>query len=205
MVNSVDAPVTFAVEGSVDEAVVLKIFKESGVAPGTSYVCDGIDRLRKNLRGFNAAAKYSPWFVLCDLDRNECAPALCDRLLGDNRAEKMQLRVAVRAVEAWLMADRRAFANFLGVRQARVPSEPEQEPDPKTAVVRLAQQSSKRSIREGLAPSETGGRRVGSAYSQEMIQYVHAQWSPRRASAGAPSLARALELCKAFSRQGTWS
>lgn len=203
--NGVNVPVPFVVEGSIDEAVVLKIFKESGVVPGTPYVCDGIDNLCRRLEGFNNAAKHSPWFVLCDLDRNECAPTLCADLLGDARAEKMQLRVAVRAVEAWLMADRGALARFLGVRQVRIPSEPEQVADPKAAVVKLAQQSSKRAVREGLVPSETGGRRVGPAYSQEIIQYVHAQWSPARASAGAPSLARTLELCRAFSRQGTWS
>ena len=69
-------PVSYAVEGIVDQAVVLKLFEASGIVPGTPYVCDGIDNLRQRLPGFNAGARYSPWFVLCDLDRHECPPEL---------------------------------------------------------------------------------------------------------------------------------
>ena len=53
-------PVSFAVEGIVDQAVVLKLFEASGVASGTPYVCDGIGNLRQRLDGFNAGAHYSP-------------------------------------------------------------------------------------------------------------------------------------------------
>ena len=49
-------PVSFAVEGIVDQAVVLKLFEASGVASGTPYVCDGIGNLRQRLDGFNAGA-----------------------------------------------------------------------------------------------------------------------------------------------------
>lgn len=165
-------PVSFAVEGIVDQAVVLKLFEASGVASGTPYVCDGIGNLRQRLDGFNAGAHYSPWFVLCDLDRHDCAPGLRGRLFGTMQAERMELRVAVRAVEAWLMADRRDFASFLGVRVKRIPREPERIADPKQAVVDLARESTRRVIREGLPPSEAGGRRVGPAYTDEVIRYV---------------------------------
>ncbi len=198
-------PVSFAVEGIVDQAVVLKLFEASGVASGTPYVCDGIGNLRQRLDGFNAGAHYSPWFALCDLDRHDCAPGLRGRLFGTMQAERMELRVAVRAVEAWLMADRRDFASFLGVRVKRVPREPERIADPKQAVVDLARESTRRVIREGLPPSEAGGRRVGPAYTDEVIRYVRHRWSPERARAGSPSLARAFERCETFSRRGTWS
>lgn len=108
-------PVSFAVEGIIDQAVVLKLFDASGVVSGTPYVCDGIGNLRQRLDGFNAGARYSPWFVLCDLDRRECAPELRSRLFGTPQTEGMELSVAVRAVESWLMADRQSFATFLGV------------------------------------------------------------------------------------------
>ena len=51
---------SFAVEGIVDQAVVLKHFEASGVASVTPYVCDGIGNLRQRLDGFNAGAHYSP-------------------------------------------------------------------------------------------------------------------------------------------------
>ena len=198
-------PVSFAVEGIVDQAVVLKLFEASGVVSGTPYVCDGIGNLRQRLDGFNAGARYSPWFVLCDLDRHECAPELRSRLFGTPRTEGLELRVAVRAVEAWLMADRQSFATFLGIGVKRIPREPERVADPKHAVVELARESSKRAIREGLVPSAAGGRRIGPAYTDEVVRYVRGRWSPSRALAASPSLARAFERCETFSRRGTWS
>lgn len=198
-------PVSFAVEGIIDQAVVLKLFDASGVVSGTPYVCDGIGNLRQRLDGFNAGARHSPWFVLCDLDRHECAPELRGRLFATPQTEGMELRVAVRAVEAWLMADRQSFATFLGVGMKRVPREPEHVADPKHAVVELARESSKRVIREGLVPSAAGGRRIGPAYTDEVIRYVRRRWSPDRARAASPSLDRAFERCETFSRRGAWS
>ena len=87
----------------------------------------------------------------------------------------------------------------------RIPREPEQVADPKHAVVELAHESSKRVIREGLVPSEVGGRRIGPAYTDEVIPYVRRRWSPDRARDASPSLARAFERCETFSRRGTWS
>lgn len=205
MESRASLPVSFAVEGIVDQTVVLKLFEASGVVSGTPYVCDGIGNLRQRLEGFNAGARYSPWFVLCDLDHHECAPGLRRRFFGAAQAEGMELRVAVRAVEAWLMADRQSFASFLGVRVKHIPREPEQVADPKHAVVELARGSTRRAIRDGLVPSEASGRRIGPAYTDEVIQYVRRRWSPNRARAASPGLARAFERCETFSRRGTWS
>ena len=205
MVQRGHEPVSFAVEGIVDQAVVLKLFEASGVVSGTPYVCDGIGNLRQRLAGFNAGAHYSPWFVLCDLDRYDCAPGLRSRLFGTIQAERMELRIAVRAVEAWLMADRQDFASFLGVSVKRIPHEPERITDPKQAVVELARDSTRRIIRDGLPPSKAGGRRVGPAYTDEVIRYIHRRWSPKRARTASPSLAHALKRCETFARRGTWS
>lgn len=198
-------PVSFAVEGIVDQAVVLKLFEASGVVAGTPYVCDGIDNLRRRLAGFNAGASYSPWFVLCDLDRHECPPELRGSFFDEPQTRGMELRIAVRAFEAWLMADRRSFATFLGVEVKRIPRAPEQLANPKETVVELARGSSRRVIREGLVPSRSSGRRVGPAYTDEVIRYVHRRWSPTRARASAPSLERAFERCETFSQRGMWA
>ena len=197
-------PVSYAVEGIVDQAVVLRLFEASGIVSGTPYVCDGIDNLRQRLAGFNAGARYSPWFVLCDLDRHKCPPELRTRFFPTPQTEGMELSVAVRAVEAWLMADRQSFARFLGVRMKRIPLEPEQLSNPKDTIVELARGSTKRTVREGLVPSDASGRRVGPAYTDAVIQYIHRRWSPKRARTASPSLGRAFARCEAFSRRGTW-
>ena len=78
---------SFAVEGIVAQAVVLKLFEATSIVSGTPYVCDGIGNLRQRFEGFNSGARYSPWFVLCDLDRYECAPDLHKSFLGTVQAE----------------------------------------------------------------------------------------------------------------------
>ena len=172
---------------------------------GIRHVCKGVVNLRKRLEGFNAGARHSPWFVLCDLDQKECAPGLRSSFLGDIQADGMQFRVAVREVEAWLLADRETFADFLGVSATRIPQKPEQLDDPKRVVVDLARKSSKREIRRGLVPSEKGGRIVGPTYTVDMRHYVQKRWSPTRARTTAPSLARAFMRCRTFSQRGSWS
>ena len=205
MAGGGDRAVALAVEGIVDEAVVLKLFQEASIVPGSSYICEGVGNLRRRLRGFNAGARHSPWFVLCDLDQKKCAPGLRYSFLGDAQAGGMQFRVAVREIEAWLLADRETFADFLGVSAKLIPQGPEQVDDPKRAVIDLARKSDKKEIRRGIVPSGTSGRRVGATYTAEVSRYVRERWSPTRASIAAPSLARAFMRCQTFSRRGSWS
>ena len=54
-----------AVEGSTDVPVVHKVVTLAGWAPAFEpIVTSGMDSLDWDLRGYNAAAKGSPWFVL---------------------------------------------------------------------------------------------------------------------------------------------
>jgi len=70
--------VSAAVEGIVDEAVVRKLIVQAGGRPGTVYGKSGKPHLRRQIQGYNNAARHSPWIVLVDLDRDaECAPPLC--------------------------------------------------------------------------------------------------------------------------------
>ena len=73
---TIGQPVHAVVEGIVDEAVVKRLFAETGVQCGTIYVQNGVSNLLKKLPSYNQSAKYLPWFVLCDLDRKPCAPSL---------------------------------------------------------------------------------------------------------------------------------
>lgn len=198
--------VNFSVEGLVDEEVVLKLFRETDVTPGHQYVCQGIDQLRQKLEGFNAGAHHIPWFVLCDLDRNECPPALRSGLLKKPQAQGLQFQVAVRAIEAWLMADRKTFADFLGVNTGRVPAEPERLPEPKNTVLKLALKSGKKDLRRYFVSRRirTGKLCEGPIYTEEVIRFVQRRWSVKRARAAAPSLERAYARCLTFSRQGSW-
>jgi hypothetical protein len=188
--------VSAAVEGIVDEAVVRKLIVQTGGRPGTVYGKNGKPYLRWQIEGYNNAAKRLPWLVLVDLDRDaECAPPLCEQWLPDP-ALYLCFRVAVREVEAWLMADGESLSSFLSVARSRIAAEPEQLFVPKTEMVNLARHSRRRQIREDMVPRERSGRQVGPAYASRLMEYVETQWRPEVAAQGAESLRRAMDCLR---------
>jgi len=172
--GTVEQPVVImaAVEGTVDEAVVQRLIEHIGAVIGPVYGRRGKDHLRKSLGGYNQAARFAPWLVLMDLNSDaECAPALRAALLSVE-APMMRLRIAVREVEAWLLADRERFATFLGVAAGGLPVSPEAEPDPKHSVVVVARRSKRRALRGDIVPRPGSGRREGPGYASRMIEFV---------------------------------
>jgi hypothetical protein len=191
------AAVSGAVEGPVDEAVLKRLIEQAGGIPGVIHGKRGKDYLRSKLRGFNLAARFSPWVVLVDLNHEaECAPRLRQSWRLDQHSPQLCFRIAVRTVEAWLLADRDSFAKFLGIASSRIPKNPETESDPKETVVRLARRSRRRNIQQDMVPRPGGGREVGPAYSSRLIEFIEKEWNPERAALTAPSLARALKCIK---------
>jgi hypothetical protein len=182
-----------AVEGIVDEAVVRRLLCDAQAIPGEVYGKNGKAHLRQRLRGYNNAARHAPWIVLVDLGRDaDCAPPLRSAWLPDP-APHMFFRVAVRAVEAWLLADRHGMASFLKVRRQSIPADPEKLEDPKGVIVDLARQSRRREIREDMIPRPGSGRRVGPAYSSRVIEFASTFWRPETALECCDSLKRTVE------------
>lgn len=190
--NTVDVFVQVAVEGTVDKAVALKLIQHVGAQADTVHVAYGKQRLLKKVSGYNQAAKGQPWLVLVDLDRCNCAPALVQKWVS-NPSPYFCLRVAVREVEAWLLADAKNLAHFLGVPMSLVPSDPETVNNPKQEMVALAAQSRKRAIREDMVPDPNAGQKVGSGYSARLIEFVENHWDIMQAAQYAPSLQRAVD------------
>lgn len=116
----------------------------------------------------------------------------------------MCFRIAVRASESWLLADRQAIADFLSVSIALIPPLPENEPVPKQLMIRIAGRSRRRAIREGMVPAQGDSSKIGPEYTSMLAEYARERWDPRQASERAPSLRRALEQCDSFARTGRW-
>jgi hypothetical protein len=128
---------------------------------------------------------------LVDLDQDaQCAPPLRVEWLADP-APYLCFRIAVRKVEAWLLADPRNIASFLRVPLRKVPVDPESLTDPKETMVNLARQSRSREIREDMVPRPESGRSIGPAYSSRLIEFATRFWSPKEA-AHCESLRRAI-------------
>lgn len=183
--------VSCAVEGDLDEVVARRMLDHVGLTCGPVYGRDGKDKLRRDVGGYASGARFHPWFVLVDLDADECAAGLVAEWVPV-MPPLMHLRVAVREVEAWLLADRRHIAEFLGVSHHRVPGAPEAVVDAKQQVVNLARRSRRRATREGVPPRPGSGRTIGPLYVTEMSRFVRDAWDIDAAAQASESLRRCL-------------
>ena len=110
-------------------------------------VQNGKPNLRRALPGYNAAARRSAWLVLVDRDQDHaCAAALATDWLPVP-SQHMRLRVVVRQIEAWLLADAERFASFFAVKRHAIPTNPDSVLDAKE-------------------------KRVGPAYTSRLIDFA---------------------------------
>ncbi|MGH7742560.1 MAG: hypothetical protein ACRENS_11135, partial [Candidatus Eiseniibacteriota bacterium] len=131
----------------MDEAVFDRLVQAANAQVGNLYPTRGKPKLLAKLRGYNEAARLSPWLVIIDLDRDaDCAPPFLAQHLP-SPSPHMICRIAVRAIEAWLLADRERIAQLLRVPVRRVPAKPEELLDPKRSLIDLARRSSSSEIR----------------------------------------------------------
>ena len=190
------APITInlAVEDRLSEDVLRKLVESSGrpFDIGTCYHRGGFGYLKSKIAGFNAAAERIPFLVLTDLDRCECAPSLIAEWLPNRRSPKLLFRIAVREVEAWLLADRQGLATYLGISEANIPRNPESLTDPKQALISCARKSKRRSLREAIVPATGTTSKLGPDYNACLGRFVAEYWQPELAQAESESLERTI-------------
>ncbi len=190
--------VNYAVEGATDAAVARRMLQASYLEPGPEFVLGGKGKLDQRIPNYNRAAAFSPWLVLRDFDQEENCPIDLVNRLAPNRNPHFYLRIPVQEVEVWLLADRREFAAYFGVRITDIPKNLETLPDPKRIVVELASRSRRRDVQKGMPPTASSGRRIGPLYVALLTEFARTRWSPMRAAASGavPSLQRALDRLK---------
>jgi hypothetical protein len=193
VLSDVRPVVTAAVEGDLDEALLRRILDHVGMSVRAVYGRKGKRFLLQSINGYNNAARYAPWIVLVDLDRDcDCAPPCAQKWLA-RPSTQMCFRVAVRAIEAWLLADRERLAQLLGVNAAWLPTNPDCLHDPKRELIDLARRSRRRAIRDDLVPRQGSGRSVGPLYTTRMIEFLQndtSGWRLDQALRASESLAR---------------
>jgi hypothetical protein len=181
-----------AVEGNVDETVAIRLIRHVGAVPGPVYGRKGKPYLRQKIEAYNRAAGRAPWLVLVDLDHEaECVPPMRQMWIPEP-APNLCFRVAVRAVESWLMADAQGLASFIGVPLSRVPRDPDEVDKPNATLVHLAARSRRRAIRDDMVPRDGSGRPVGPAYTSRLMEFAESHWCPDQASNASESLRRAI-------------
>jgi hypothetical protein len=189
-------PVNVLVEGITDEAVVRALLTFKGLGCGPVYGLNGKAHLLARLPNYAQAARFAPWLAVIDLDRTGCAPDLRRESLPD-APPSFIYRIAVRAIEAWLMGDRESLAHYLSISPANVPRDPDAEPDPKLTLVTLARRSRLSRVRD-MVPGENSMARVGPGYTTHMITFASQYWRPDVAALHSDSLARCIRALDAL-------
>lgn len=178
----------------------LEVFIATKLLTSLDALDDGVRPVDKGGRNsfwaraadYNRAARHFPVFGLVDLEQSRCASGLIAEQLSVDLHPDFALRIAVRMVESWLLADAASLARFLNVSQAVFPVAPDEEQSPKLALVNLARRSRSRRIREALVPDAASHGIVGPDYTATLGTFAAEAWAPLRAQARSKSLARAV-------------
>lgn len=196
-------PVDVAVEDELSELIVLKLLAASATIGrryhvGTTYRRGGFGYLRRTINGWNAAAAGKPFVVLTDLDLAPCPSQLIQEWLSSKQNPNLIFRVAVREVEAWLIADTENLSDYLRVPSRYIPKNSDEISDPKAAIIDLARRSRLKYIRDSLVPRPETTAKQGIGHNECLGAFVRDKWDVRCASQNSHSLARALRRFEEF-------
>ena len=185
---------TSVYEDEITHQVMLRIyasfqgcFSESKAIP-----CKGNGKIKRQINAYNFAAEHGYYFVITDLDKNDCAPSLLRDWLPVKPNNQLLFRVAVHEVESWLLADRENFASFFSINQNLIPLNPDNEADPKCTVFSLAKKSRKKEIREAIVPIDEHAIN-GPGYNIQLQRFIQNMWNIGSARKNSPSLDRTIK------------
>jgi hypothetical protein len=199
-----DIPINLVFEDVLSEAVLKKMLKQSQRPFSVGHCLNqrGYGKIKKIISGLNHAAKGMPYLVLTDLDNAECPLVIISEWLTQPKYPNLLFRIAVKEVEAWLLAHRSAFADFLGISVDLIPGDADRIPDPKQLLINLAKKSKKRKLRDAIVPPPNSTAKIGKDYNGQLIQFVNKSWQVASAQTNSPSLERAMNALRKF--QPTW-
>ncbi len=185
------------VEGISDEAVARRLLQEVGVrTEPIIHIKGGKQKIKSKIRAYNHAASFEPWFILIDLDNiQSCAPVTVQEWLPSPN-KLMCFRIAVPQMEAWLLADREGIARYLNVSVDLLPIYPESIQNAKDEMLRLANQSRSREIREDMVYVEGVALKRGPAFTSRLRDFSLNYWNVEEASENSDSLSRCIKALK---------
>jgi hypothetical protein len=187
-------------EDELHAAVLEKILTASRkYSIGAWVQYGGSAEIRKKIKSYNYSARGMAYLVLTDLDQSECAPGLIEEWLkGHPRHPNLLFRVAVRQVEAWLLASRREFAHFAKVKEHLIPERPDDLENSKKSLIQLVDGSEDADLRTDIVPDRGSTAKVGPDYNGRLRLFVQTYWNLNVAKQRSPSLRRAVQALKVF-------
>lgn len=185
--------IALATEDELSEAIGLRLIGESPFANESPLLLrrNGFGYLRSKMNSWRQMADRQAVLVLTDLDRISCPIVLLDNWSGSQGAlpRNLMLRIAVREVESWVLADHDGMRQLIGVR-GQLPQTPDLLPDPKQHLLGLARLAP-RAVRQDMIADRGAVASQGIGYNRRLVHWVSNVWSPDRAAQRSPSLQRA--------------
>lgn len=195
-----DIFITLAVEDSLSETLARKILRQSDK---NYYVINclggkGAGYLKNKIKAFNIAAKQLPFLVLTDQDRG-CPPDKINSWLTDDEAHSnLIFRIAVMEIESWVMADRKAIAEFLSVPVKNFPYQMDEIADPKQFLLNMAKKSHSKYLREDMIPTQGSTAKTGPDYNARLSNFIRNNWNVHEGIKYSESLRRAFKKLNEF-------
>jgi hypothetical protein len=165
---------------------------------GFPKVLGGYGQIKKRAQALLQMARSEIYtLVLTDLDQGDCAPTLIRTWFSIAPKQPVGLphhlffRVAVREIEAWIMADRNELAQFLSIPVANFPKAPDDLQDPKRELLGIIRRKGHRAWHREMLPRGTAN--VGPRYNEKICEFIVERWKLERAVPNSPSLCRATQ------------
>jgi hypothetical protein len=179
------------VEGYLESVFLPVVLRQIGRPDIEPNIRDagGITKFWPIAQRYNNAAVHMDMIGLADLEQHDCAPQVIANRIPTKRP-RFHLRLAVRMLESWLIADREMIAAYLQVPVAAVPQGPDGLIHAKMDLVNVARHSRSRAVRDAMLPGDSGGV-VGPDYVAKMVIFIGQHWRAAAARAASPSLDRA--------------
>lgn len=180
-------------EDELSEAMGKRLLKEAGyeLEPSPLLRRRGFGYLRSKMDSWCEMAARKPVLLLTDLDMKACPMAVRNDWIGTRKPpENLVLRIVVREIESWVLADHEALRTLIGKR-GTLPPDPDALADPKEYLLRLIAKQAPRYIREDLVAEKGAIASQGIGYNAHFGEWVRTQWSPARAADRSQSLRRA--------------
>ncbi len=204
-----DITVFSFVEDAPSKEILIRIVEKHNLQSGRRLVfykgfpsiMGGFGEIKKKCGAFmNMALAGQYTLLLTDLDTTDCPMTLIRQWFFSGREDSCRLphqvifRVAVREVEAWIMADKEGLSEYLGISKTNFVDDPESLSDPKKFLINVLRQKARTKKIRDTIPKGTAA--IGPMYNANLCQFVRDAWSPENACLRAPSLLRAFNALK---------
>ncbi|WP_155627964.1 hypothetical protein [Burkholderia vietnamiensis] len=157
---------------------------------GPSIDAGGVTKLVPSFQRYAEQATYvQPVLCIADTD-GKCAAELIEAWRPNHAPNGFVIRLAVTEAESWVLADRQGFADAFHISKNKLPSNLDDEPDPKRLLLNLIAKSRKRSFRDDMI-SQTDRSKPGAGYNVHLSDFVRSHWNIQRAMGHSRSLNRA--------------